>query len=68
MENTEKRLWPLFDFQRFTGSRRLDELIRAAGLPEDARELSDDEPELNAAGEPEAWRARPGDGETPWAR
>ena len=57
MENTEKRLRSLFDFQRFAGSQRLDALIRAVGLPGDVRELSDDELELNAAGEPEAWRS-----------
>ena len=30
MENTEKRLRALFDFQRFAGNERLDALIRAA--------------------------------------
>ena len=61
MENTEKWLRSLFDFQRFAGSKRLGDVIRATGLPGDARELSDDQLDLNAAGDPDAWRARPGD-------
>ena len=65
MENTEKRLQSLFDFQRFAGNPRLAEVIRAAGLPGEAVELSDDELDLNAAGEADAWRKLPDDGEKP---
>ena len=65
MENTEKRLQALLDFQCFAGNKRLDDVICAAGLPGDIRELSDDELELNAAGEPETWRFLPDGGEKP---
>lgn len=64
-ENTEKRLQALFDFQRFAGNQRLDDVIRAAGLPGEAVELSDDELDLNAAGETDVWRARQNGGEEP---
>ena len=52
----ENLLRALFDFQRFAGNERLDALIRAAELPGDTMELSDDELDLNAAGEPDVWR------------
>ena len=65
MKNTEKRLRSLFDFQRFAGNPRLADLIRVAGLPGEAVELPDDELDLNAAGEADAWRKLPDDGEKP---
>ena len=59
----ENLLRALFDFQRFAGNERLDALIRAAELPGDTMELSDDELDLNAAGEPDVWRLPGKDGE-----
>ena len=58
----ENLLRALFDFQRFAGNERLDALIRAAELPGDTMELSDDELDLNAAGEPDVWRLPGKDG------
>ena len=63
MENMEKRLRALFDFQRFAGNERLDALIRAAEESDAGTPLDDGELDLNAAGEPEAWRLRGKDGE-----
>ena len=68
MDNIQKSLLALFDFQRFARDPGLDGVIRAVGVPGGAAELTDDELELNAAGEPEARRFLPGDGEKPWAR
>ena len=65
MENAEKRLQALFDFQRFAENERLDTLIRAAEEPDAGTPLGDGELEWNAAGEPEAWRLRGKDGESP---
>ena len=62
MDNTEKRLRALFDFQRFAGNERLDALIRAAEESGAGTPLDDGELDLNAAGEPEAWRLRGKDG------
>ena len=60
----ENLLRALFDFQRFAGNERLDALIRAAEEPDAGTPLSDGELDLNAAGEPEAWRPRGEDGES----
>ena len=62
MENTERRLRALFDFQRFAGNERLDALIRAAEESDAGTPLGDGELEWNAAGEPEVWRLRGKDG------
>ena len=59
----ENLLRALFDFQRFAGNQRLDDVIRSAGLPGGAVELTDDELDLNAAGDVEAWRLMPDNGE-----
>ena len=64
----ETMLWKLFDFQRFAGNRRLDRIIRSAAGTADPVPLTDDQLELNAAGEPEAWRLLPDDSEKPWTR
>ena len=62
MDNMEKRLCALFDFQRFAGNERLDALIRAAGESDAGTPLDDGELDLNAAGEPETWRTQGKDG------
>ena len=62
MDNIEKRLRTLFDFQRFAGNERLDAIIRAAGESDAGTPLDDGELDLNAAGEPETWRLRGKDG------
>lgn len=59
----ENLLRSLFDFQRFAGNLSLDRLIRSAEFPGGALPLSDGELEINAAGESEAWRPLPGNGE-----
>ena len=68
MENIKKSLLALFDFQRFARDPGLDGVIRAVGVPGGAAELTDDQLELNAAGEPEVRRLLPGDVEKPWSR
>ena len=45
----EKKLKQLFDYQKFEGNKRLDEMLRAAECRNFA-ELSDDELELAAGG------------------
>ena len=58
MDETEKMLHTLFDFQRFEGNERLNKIIRSAESDEKGIFLEDDRLELNAAGEPETWRIR----------
>lgn len=58
MDKTEKLLYSLFDFQRFEKNERLDKVIRSAGNDGEILPLDDSQLELNAAGEPEAWRVR----------
>ena len=60
----ENLLRALFDFQRFAGNERLDALIRAAGGSDAGTPLDDGALDLNAAGEPEAWRLRGVDGKS----
>lgn len=75
MDKTENLLRALFDFQRFAGNERLDGLIRAAGDGNAGNmgfggagagvPLEDDDMELNAAGEADAWRVRTGERKKP---
>ena len=58
MDETEKLLRSLFDFQRFEGNERLNRVILGTEGGENGLPLEDSLLELNAAGEPEAWRAR----------
>lgn len=54
----EKKLKQLFDFQRFTGNKRLDSIIKQAETSY-GRILSDEEMEwVNAAGEPQVRRKK----------
>ncbi len=65
MDRTERVLQKLFDFQRFTGNKRLDRLIRDAEESEVGVLLDDSELELNAAGDADAWQLRKEDEEKP---
>ena len=56
---TEKRLYRVFDLQRFEENSRLKSVIDAAHRRMNDRELDDDElDEVAAAGTPEAQRKR----------
>ena len=56
---TEKRLYRVFDLQRFEENSRLKSVIDAAPRRMNDRELDDDElDEVAAAGTPEAQRKR----------
>lgn len=61
MDETKKLLRSLFDFQRFEGNERLDRVIRSVEAGGSGLPLEDSWLELNAAGEPEAWRTRTGE-------
>lgn len=65
MDKTEGLLRALFDFQRFEGNKRLDDVICAAGDVGGGVPLEDDDMELNAAGEADAWRVRTGEKKKP---
>lgn len=58
MDKTEKLLRSLFDLQHFEKNERLDKVIHGAEDGESGLPLDDSQLELNAAGEPEAWRIR----------
>ena len=64
MGQTESFLRKLFDFQRFAGNKRLDEMIRAAEEAETGRPLEDSEMNLNAAGETDVRRLKAEEDET----
>ena len=64
MARTESFLRKLFDFQRFAGNKRLDEMIRAAEEAETGRQLEDSEMKLNAAGETDIRRLKAEEDET----
>ncbi len=58
MDGIERTLRVLFDFQRFSGNRRLGRLIRDAEEARAGVGLDDSELELNAAGDADALRLR----------
>lgn len=58
MDETEKLLRSLFDFQRFEGNERLNKVIRSVEGDGNGLPLEDSRLELNAAGEPDTWRIR----------
>lgn len=58
MDKTEKLLRSLFDLQHFEKNERLDKVIHGVEDGESGLPLDDSRLELNAAGEPEAWRIR----------
>lgn len=58
MDESEKLLRALLDFQRFEKNERLDKVIRGTEEDMDGLPLDDSRLDLNAAGEPEIWRSR----------
>lgn len=60
MDKIEKLIHSLFDFQRFEGNERLNRAIHSTEGGENGFPLEESQLELNAAGEPEAWRIRTG--------
>lgn len=58
MDESEKLLRALLDFQRFEKNERLDKVIRSTEEDMDGLPLDDSRLDLNAAGEPEIWRSR----------
>lgn len=58
MDESEKMLRALLDFQRFEKNERLDKVIRSTEEDMDGLPLDDSRLDLNAAGEPEIWRSR----------